>query len=622
MSFASPAAFAFLLVGIPIVLLYLFRIRRRTEPVPSLALWQRLVHETKFTSWLKRLRRIFSMLLQLLIASVIVFALARPELDLSGIQRKSIAIVLDNSASMMSIEKDGRSRFEIARERAREIVEERSVLDEVMIVLGSTRTEVVSPLTRDRRRLIEILDEVQPLPLATDLPAAYRLATGLLRGRQNPMLVVISDGGAGQLQDLPLVEEIPIHAIVVGETSDNVGITGFRARKNIAMGTDTIHVEVMNASQEAKSLSMELRVDGKTRRVIPLEIAAGESHRESIDLQLPEGGVLEVSLDIEDALEVDNRAWAVVLPQKQQRLIIVCPEGRDFFLRAACESMEEVVDLVGSRIITPEAYDQLAPEERAADATIFQDRLPENVPEQGNLIFIAVSGDRLPFRTGREETLPVIQDWDETHPINRMVSWEGLEVPSCLPALGTREGALVETFGGALVASRVQPDRRAVYLGFDVIQADFPFRIGFPVLLRNILAWFHEEETRVFEPVYRTGAVISPLRDLPGEEALVQFPGEGTAELASLKLSHGRFAFAGTTFQGPVRIDAGDDSYLTCVNLADRYESAIGPTRESADAEVAQASLLLHREFWRAFAAIALFLVFAEWGLFQRRVTD
>lgn len=624
MSFASPAAFAFLLVGVPILILYLFRIRRRSEPVPSLALWQRLVQETEFTSWLRKLRRLLSFLLQLLIASAIVFALARPELDLSGVKRKSMAIILDNSASMMAKEKDGRTRFEIARQRAKELVLERSVLDEVMIVLASSRTSVASPLTRDRMRLAEILDEVQPVPLSTDLAGAYRLASSLLRGRENPMVVVITDGGAGQLGELPRKEDLPLHTVLVGETDDNVGITAFRARKNVALGTDRVHVEVKNASGSAKSLQLELRVDGKTKKVIPLEMGPGESRRESIDLELPGGGVLEVSIDKEDALSIDDRAWAVVRPQKKQRLLIVTPLDRDFFLRAACESMSEVVDIVESRIMAPGQFDQLTDEEREADVYVFQDRLPEKLPEEGNLLFIHTSGDRVPFRLGREEVFPVIQDWAETHPINRMVSWQDLELPKALPARGAGDGALVESFGGALVAAKIERDRRAVYIGFDVIEADFPFRIAFPVLLRNILAWFHEEETMIFDAAYPTGAVISPLRDLPGapEEVQITYSGkEGPVE-RRLPVRDGRFSFAETVSQGPIRIDAGDATYLACLNLGDGNETSIAPVREEEEGGVAQANFLLHREFWRAFAAAALALVFLEWALFHRRVTD
>ena len=624
MSFASPAAFAFLLVGVPIVLLYLFRIRRRAEPVPCLALWQRLVHETEFTSWLKKLRRLISLLLQIGIASAIVFALARPELDLSGIRRKSLAILLDNSASMMAIEKDGIVRFEIARARARELVRERSVLDEVMIVLASSRTEVASPFTRDRRRLEEILDEVGPLPLSTDLSAAYRLAAGLLRGRENPMVVVITDGGSGEIRDLRQEEEVPLHTILVGETDDNVGIVAFRARKNIALGTDTVHGEIRNGSKEKKSFQMELRIDGKTRKVISLEIEPGESHRESIDLELPQGGVLDLSLDVDDALGVDDQAWAVVPAQKRQRLMIVTPEGRDFFLRAACESMEEVVEIEESRIITPEGFGALSPADRQADVFIFQDRLPEEVPQEGNLVFIHATGEQVPFRLGREEALPVIQDWDGTHPVNRMVSWQGLDLPSAIPATAAGEGAVVESFGGAVVAVRSERDRRSVYIGFDIVEADFPFRIAFPVLLRNILAWFHEEESRCFEPAYSTGDVITPLRDLPGapQEVGITFAGKEGPEERRISTNDGRFAFAETTHQGPVRIDTGEASYLTCVNLADAAESSIGPVGEEEGEKVAQASFLLHREFWRAFALAALILVLLEWALFHRRVTD
>ena len=205
-----------------------------------------------------------------------------------------------------------------------------------------------------------------------------------------------------------------------------------------------------------------------------------------------------------------------------------------------------------------------------------------------------------------------------------MVSWEGIALPSALPVAAAGEGGLVKSFGGSLVAAESGIDLRAVYIGFDIVEADFPFRIAFPVLLRNILAWFHEEERSVFDDVYATGAVISPLADLPGgpESALITYPGPDGPEESTVPIVGLRFTFSETTTQGPIRIEAGGISYLTCVSLTDPEESNIAPIREEVGEIVTEASFLLHREFWRAFAAAALALVLIEWALFYRRVTD
>ena len=52
----------------------------------------------------------------LAILACLVFALGNPILSLGNIKPRAIAVILDNSASMQSLETDGRPRFALARE--------------------------------------------------------------------------------------------------------------------------------------------------------------------------------------------------------------------------------------------------------------------------------------------------------------------------------------------------------------------------------------------------------------------------------------------------------------------------------------------------------------------------
>jgi hypothetical protein len=100
-------------------------------------------------------------------------------------------------------------------------------------------------------------------------------------------------------------------------------------------------------------------------------------------------------------------------------------------------------------------------------------------------------------RTCRIEVLgrierPTIMDWDRTHPVMRHVEFAKVTIEDCdaHPAAGGR-AAVVEAVGGPLVYALEEPDRKALFVGFDLFKTDFPLRIAFPLVLSNTLRWLH-----------------------------------------------------------------------------------------------------------------------------------
>ncbi len=76
MSFAAASGLWLALIAIPVIVLYVLKIKRHRRIVPYLELWQRLVDDRQFTTLFRKLQRLLSLLLQLLIAICLVCALA------------------------------------------------------------------------------------------------------------------------------------------------------------------------------------------------------------------------------------------------------------------------------------------------------------------------------------------------------------------------------------------------------------------------------------------------------------------------------------------------------------------------------------------------------------------
>src|SRR5438034_774447 len=78
------------------------RARRQDVPISSVLLWQRARQDLLAHMPVRRLERSLLLLLQLLVASLVVLALARPQLALPAASGPATALVMDTSASMQA----------------------------------------------------------------------------------------------------------------------------------------------------------------------------------------------------------------------------------------------------------------------------------------------------------------------------------------------------------------------------------------------------------------------------------------------------------------------------------------------------------------------------------------
>src|SRR5687768_15377907 len=141
MSFLAPIAFLGALVTIPIILLYMLRLRRREIVISSNFLWQQILRDREANTPWQRLRRNILLFLQLLIVALIVLAMARPAQVVPTISASKTVILLDASASMNATDIEGRTRFEEAQRQAVLVLNEIGLEDEVAVIRVADVTE-------------------------------------------------------------------------------------------------------------------------------------------------------------------------------------------------------------------------------------------------------------------------------------------------------------------------------------------------------------------------------------------------------------------------------------------------------------------------------------------------
>lgn len=175
MSLVAPFALALGLLAVPIILLYMLRLRRREQLISSTLLWQNLVQDRSANAPWQKLRRNIFLLLQLLILAALTLALARPYILSTDPVTGHVIVLLDASASMTAVEPaaGGQSRFEKAADLVNQIADDIGGTDQMTLIIVNDSPTVAAAATNDHVLLNSALEAVTPSLTGADWHAAF-----------------------------------------------------------------------------------------------------------------------------------------------------------------------------------------------------------------------------------------------------------------------------------------------------------------------------------------------------------------------------------------------------------------------------------------------------------------
>jgi hypothetical protein len=136
----------------------------------------------------------------------------RLSLQRSGGASVAMAIVVDDSMSMRAPVARGKTRFERAREAARELLASARDGDAVALVLAGTPARVALAATTDLGAARDAVDAMTASDRPTDLDGALVLARGLVSSlaQIDRRIIVLSDLADGRVDAEPLGESSPV----------------------------------------------------------------------------------------------------------------------------------------------------------------------------------------------------------------------------------------------------------------------------------------------------------------------------------------------------------------------------------------------------------------------------
>jgi Ca-activated chloride channel family protein len=612
MHFLAPLAFAFAAAIPVVVVFYLLKRKRVVKLVSSTMLWQKFLAETQASAPFQKLRKNWLLILQIILLILAVLALSRPYFAAKAKPAQRRVVILDASASMQAADETP-SRFEKARAEALKWVDSLKDTDEMVIVLAGATTEVKQSATSEKAALRRALQACTCSDGPTRLLPALRMAESLVRDldpRTGPEVHLFSDGAVPELNEFEN-KALPLVYHQVGKGANNLGITALDVRANPEDARQrAIYASVANVSQASQQTDLELLLDDRLLEMRPLTIPPGETSPQVFLANQSRDGVFTARLTTRDDLAVDNQASIVSLLPKPVKVLLVSRGNRllEKALRAAAN-----VELASATDLTDTAS--------VFDFVVLDDVTPTIWPK-GNVLAIHVVNTNW-FDGVRREEAPPIVDWKSAHPLLRYTGFDNVQVVQSLTArTPTWALSLVETPQASLILAGELGRQRIIWIGFDVLESNWPLRISFPIFIANAVEWLDPANTRRSQLLVRAGDSFRLPLSEPTPGAQVTLPG-GVTKRLTLDPSANELVFGDTRRQGVYRLRLGTNDTLFCVNLLDAAESNIKP-REALQLGkytkvTATTTQRANMEVWRTIAALGLLVLLAEWWYYHRR---
>jgi Ca-activated chloride channel family protein len=614
-AFLAPLFFSFLALIPIVILLYLLKLRRTPVTVPSTILWHKSLQDLTANAPFQRLRKNLLLLLQIVVLLLLVFGMARPYVKAEGTQGANVILLIDRSASMQTVEADEKTRIEIAREKALEMVDEMVGGDKMMVVAFADKSDVLCELTTDRYRLRRAIRSIEATDTATRLRDAVLVASSLQPTVPDLRMVVLSDGNIADLAEVGS-RAFDVSYLQIGETRNNAGIVAFSMRDpQEGRGERQSLVLVHNEDAEPLTATLTLYLDDHTLAVQEVEVPAGEDRELLFAHPTLETGVLRAELDHEDALDVDNRAWLALRPATTVKVLLVSEgESTSGYFLTRVLSLDPRIELSK---VTPGNYT----EQGAYDIVIFDNYAPPALPPVGTLLFFNAVPPMEGVSVEGEMANPPIIATDPDHPMMRMLNPGNVTVTKA-KKLGLPADArtLISTQGGALVSDVSRGGRQIVVVAFDLADSNWPLRLSFPLFIQNLIAWA-PVSSLAKEGSVSTGSAL-PVMPASGVETATVTPPSGRAE--TIKLDPMRPVYFGNTARaGVYTVTKGETKERYAANLLDRLESSVAPAASLSigRSEVAaqKGRVRQNRELWPWLVAAALGVLMVEWWIYSRR---
>ncbi|HVW24814.1 MAG TPA: VWA domain-containing protein [Polyangiaceae bacterium] len=617
---AAALGVTFALAAAATIALYILKLRRRPVAIPFSPIWQRVLRDKEASQLFSRLKNLLSLLLQLLLLGLVVFALGDPRPAAGAAEGRSVVVLVDTSASMQAVDVRP-TRLDVAKQKVTELVQGLGVADRMLIAKMDASTVPLSTMTSEPTELTDALAKVTATDTRADFARGLAFSLDVLRGAKRPEIIVVSDGdldaqAAAKGLDLGAV---PVRLVPIGKGGKNVAITAFSVRRYpLDVSRYEVLLEVTNTTDAPAEVELSLLGDGNVVDVSRLSLKPNERlPRIYADL----GGaskMLEARIRLadgtQDTLPADDRAYAL-MPERRRARVQLVSRGNTYLDAALL--LDEYLDVTQ---VKPDAYRA----EGAYDVTIFDGVAPA-MPAAGGALYLAPPANGSPVKVGKAVTDFGFDTWDRKSPLLRFMAVDNVQVARGNVFVPDKADHVVGASElGPILVSGTRQGHPFVALGFDPRDSDLVLRVAWPLFVLNVIHSFVEDDASYLS-AYRTGVPWHVPAPSDASVAFVRYP---SGENHQVPIKEGRAVLFGE-HAGFYELRAGSPAAAPsffAANLSDEAESHVTPKAE-LDVPGAKRGpdegfhAGVRRELWVYFVMAAIAISALEWFSYHRRIT-
>lgn len=598
MGLLYPGALVFFALVPALVLAYMARERPSRVTVSSVLAFRALrgFRRERFGGW-PRLDWMF--FAEVLILSLVVIAMASPFIW----KRSSpLAVVIDNSAAMQALTPSGKTRFDIAREKLDAELSAENGGGEISVYTTAPQPRRVAPpfITLTEARLA--LRRIKPTDAPNDQTTLENFLSNL--ASEARVAKVIFAGSNALAAPVPA----RIHPIAVGDAVANAAIGSFTLRREV-LGAEALHASLTIANFSPETRTLDLVVTGDGKEVARAKEALGARETATLEFpKIPSARIYQAKLAPDDALALDNVAYATAGSVKNVSILFISPTPAD----------ADGLNSIPGVAVTAKSPDSYSPDELGNyDLAIFEYATPTELPAVNTMLVMPPPGDPVFGLTVTPTAKVEIAGWHTTDTLTdsvnfRLLSLRGGEYFGTHPWMSQVVGG----DGGALLLKGERGAHRFVATGFN----PFPYlgRRNLPMSILTLNAISYLAGLGSTSSGYRTG---EPWLVPAGVDRVILPSGKK-------KTAHPGTLFTDVSEQGVYElVGPGDAQTPRAVNLADLTESDLSssPLLKVESANSGSASPVMEKSSlsdYILFAIIALTALEALIVYRRRRIVE
>ncbi len=597
---------------VPVVVFYFLKLRRPRLDVPSLVLWRKVLQDARVNSPFQRFKRNLLLFLQIVALAAVALAAMQPFWRGAEHRVARRPVLVDCSASMAARDSGGVSRLDAAKAEVRKVIDGMGPGDELCLISFGRTARRRTGFTDNARILSSALDGLEVEDSPGDIEEALRLADAVSRTASFEEVLLVSDGNVPEEVALELPFGVDFRRLP--PPGPNVGVTALSARRSPGGGWDVfVMLEASIGARTAATLEVMDGDDVIATEHLTLgaeDVATAERVTVRVEGAKPSAITVRLAPDAADSLDADNVAY-VDLPAAR-RLGCFVPEGLTAYARAL--GVIDGVAVSSDR----SAFHDLVVSDSEADLAV----------EGRTRLFVGVVPEDLASAVSVGEGGTSVVDWRREHPLLAHVELADVVVldrPRSAEGMGEAElerlGYEVIAHGreGPLILERAEGEGLTFFSLFHTDRSTLPYRLAFPILLKNLADVAMQRSGIAEARAVRTG-VLPAMALVPETDCAVSGPAGRSTEttdaggvlagVAAPKVGRYRIACGGGVRSVGAALLSSSETSLTTVDGIRFREIAV---------DASSGPLRADRPFWYALALCAFGVLLCEWWFFQRR---